>query len=278
VWDPAYGFREKLPRHAHVVDRPGFTYPIKDGATLFASPCLSQSGAEDQALALPAREPKDESIRIGMVHGSTFEMPDWQANFPIAKDAAERRGFDYLAIGDTHSFRAIPEGSTKNLTVYPSAPEPTNFGESDSGHVAIVFIRRSRNVRVIQHRVAYWTWERHELESFEKLKSLVARADLGQRVLRVRLDMKLPAEEYTEALRLLEQLEGNDAIAAKAGIAEVDRSGLELDTRDIEALFAGLPEGIQEAVRLLKADEHGAEARVAQRALYHLYALVRRVA
>ena len=91
-----------------MVDKDDFEARLNDNAVLYAKPCRSSAGQDDPALALPAREPGDPRIRIGMVHGSTFDYIDCQTNFPIAKLAAAQRGFDYLAIGDTHSFRVVP--------------------------------------------------------------------------------------------------------------------------------------------------------------------------
>ena len=84
-------------------------------------------------------------MRIGLVHGSTFDAVDCQTNFPLAKDAASQRGFDYLAIGDTHSFRDVPPGARPPV-VYPGAPEATTFGEPGAGNVVAVFVSRSRRV------------------------------------------------------------------------------------------------------------------------------------
>ena len=39
---------------------------------------------------------------------ATFDMPGYQTNFPIARDATAQRGLDYLAVGDTHGYREIP--------------------------------------------------------------------------------------------------------------------------------------------------------------------------
>ena len=55
-----------------------------------------------------------------MVHGSTFDAVDCQTNFPIAKEAGAVRGFDYLAIGDTHSFRNVPDKDTRPPVVRQS--------------------------------------------------------------------------------------------------------------------------------------------------------------
>ncbi len=282
VWDPAFGFRELLPPHVTVVDGKNLRYPLAEGAVLWSSACTSKSGHEDQALALPARAADDAGIRIGMVHGSTFQMKDWQTNFPIAKDAAELRGLDYLAIGDTHGFREYRDGEGPP-TVYPSAPECCTFGETDTGYVAVVLVKRSRRVRVTPESVAYWRWEAVEVRSIEALRALVAREDLGARVLRVTLDLRLTAAEHEEAVRLLDALEGTEATPPKAGVLELDRRGLVLDTRDIEDVFRHMPDAIRETARRLRAKEaeaasEGPAAELARRALVHLYTLARRMA
>jgi DNA repair exonuclease SbcCD nuclease subunit len=276
VWDPAGGFRRRLPAHVHVVDRDDYTFALKDDAVLLSAPCRSTAGQQDLALSLPAREPGDARIRIGLVHGSTFEMKDCQTNFPIAPDAAQRRGLDYLAIGDTHGFRVYEEHGPP--TVYPGAPEPTSFGEKEPGHVAVVFVTNRRRVRIQKEPVARWKWETTRVDGLTALRALASRSDLAQRVLELVVEAKLPAAEFEEAERLLLELQGTDAVRGKVGILKLDRARLELDTRDIEPLFAHLPDAVQETVRRLKEMETGESAETAARALYHLYALVRKVA
>ena len=111
VWAPSHPFRKELPIWVHVVDRDDFTYDLARDAVLYARPCRSRAGENDLAMALPARELGDTRVRIGCVHGSTFDMDGYQTNFPICRDAGVRRGLDYLAIGDTHSFRDVTETS-----------------------------------------------------------------------------------------------------------------------------------------------------------------------
>ena len=276
VWDPAGSFRRKLPPHVHVVDCDDFTFELKEGAALFATPCRSSAQSKDVALALPAREPGDERIRVGLVHGSTFEMDDYQTNFPIDPEAAVLRGFDYLAIGDTHGFRIFPPSDKP--TVYPGAPEPTTFSDRDPGHVALVFITQRRRVRVEKERVAKWHWESIRVESLEALRAVAGRPDLSHCVLELTLAANLPAAEFEEAERILSELAGSEAVRPKVGILKCDSSRLELDTRNIEDLFANMPEAVVEAVRRLRELEGGPQAEVARKALYHLYTLARKVA
>ena len=111
VWAPTHPFRSRLPTWVHVVDRDDFSYELAPDAVLYASPCRSKAGENDLAMALPAREPGDTRLRIGCVHGCTFDIDGYQTNFPICRDAGVQRGLDYLAIGDTHSFRDVTDDS-----------------------------------------------------------------------------------------------------------------------------------------------------------------------
>ncbi|MCX5745007.1 MAG: metallophosphoesterase, partial [Proteobacteria bacterium] len=179
VYDRAHPFRTRLPAWVHVVDRDDFSLPLTDDAVLHARPCRSSAGSEDLALALPGRDAGDDKIRIGLVHGSTFDAVDCQINFPIDRDAAARRGFDYLAIGDTHGFREVPPGARPPV-VYPGAPEATSFGERDAGNVALVFVTRARRVMVKPHPVAAWAWEECTVRTLAELRDLHARPRQGE--------------------------------------------------------------------------------------------------
>src|SRR2546426_5049565 len=123
-------------------------------------------------MALPQRETGDGRLRIGCVHGSTFDIDGYETNFPIRQDAGVQRGLDYLAIGDTHSFRNVTE-SLPVPTVYPGAPEPTNFGESGAGQVAIVALyRHGKPPRVEAEPVAVWRWIDVRCRDVNELRNL----------------------------------------------------------------------------------------------------------
>jgi hypothetical protein len=207
-----------------------------------------------------------------MVHGSTFDVKDWHTNFPIASDAAISRGLDYLAIGDTHGFRFVPPDRTHPPTIYPGTPEPTAFDEKDPGSVAVVFINRQRYATVRAERVARWTWEETTVGTLEELRAVARRADLSDRVLRLRVEMRIAAPEYEEAEQLLGELEGTSARHGLVGVLDLDRQGLELETTNVDTYCTDLPDVLQSAVRRLKTAADDPEQRqIAQRALFHLY-------
>lgn len=269
-------FRQGLPSNVHVVDRAGFTYSIKEDAVLYATPCFSTAGDTDQAMALPERDPGDERFRIGMVHGSTFDMKNHQVEFPISTDAPKARGLDYLAIGDTHGFRVLPDSSAVAPVVYPSTPEPTCFKEVDPGYAALVFFRKRGRAPLISKRpTAYFKWESVRCSNMTELRDL-ARRNLSQTVLRLDLDMEVSIPEFDEAEEILLQLGGSDAQVGAAGAIKVDRAGLRQNP--LGEWPPELPPTIQATVDKLRdmATEGSEEQRpLATRALVHLYRLVR---
>lgn len=274
VWAPHHPFRGLLPKHVHVVDRDDFSYTLKDGAVLFGVPCRSSQSHRHLSEKIPQREPGDERIRIGMLHGSTFEMENYQTTFPIDVDAATKRGLDYLAIGDTHGYRNVaPSGSPP--VVYPGAPEPTAFDEKDPGHVTVVFFTRSRRPRIEKVKVAQWTWEEAILGSMDELRSFCQRRDLVHRFVRLTVRITARPEEYAQAERLLRELRGTEACHGKVGMLLLDQE-LTLDTSDTEAVFAGASDVMRLAAAMLKERAEGPNRQVAEKALFHLYMLVQR--
>lgn len=275
VYHPDHAFRHALSEHVHVVDRDDFSLALSDEATLYARPCRSKAEGLDLAMALPEREPDDTSIRIGMVHGSTFDMPDFQTNFPIDRDAAVARGFDYLAIGDTHAYRVYDPPTAP--TVYPGAPEPTTFGERDAGNVALVFFgRRRRRPLIRPERVARYTWDERVIEDLPTLRRL-RDEDLQRTVLRLVLRLRVTPAEQDEVEAILTALRGTSSRHGQAAVLQVDREGLVLDASDLGDALDGMPPVLVDAAQRLQAQAQGEtpEAEVAQRALYHLYRMVR---
>lgn len=276
VWrEPS--FRKKLPEFVHVVDQELLEVALPNDCVLFAVPCLSRAGQNDPTALIPRRAADDTRVRIGLVHGSTFDAGDWKTNFPISKDAAVERGLDYLAIGDTHGFRYVPPDRKVPPTIYPGTPEQTAFDEHDAGQVALVFINRARQAMVQKRPVGHWKWEELTVRSMEELRLVAMRTDLAARVLRLKLDLRVTAAEYQEAEALLGKLEGSDSTHAKVGVLELDREGLSLDLANLDALSAGLPPVLQAAAKRLRAEAENPEQRpAAERALFHLFSLAKK--
>jgi DNA repair exonuclease SbcCD nuclease subunit len=272
VYNQTHPFRGALPEWVQVVDREGFELELSQDAVVYAAPCTSTAGDKDLALSLPSRREGDTRVRIGLVHGSTFDIPGYATNFPISGEAPQARGLDYLALGDTHSFREIPKGSVAPI-VYPSAPEPTSFSEQDAGYVAIVyFTRHGRRPHILRERVARWTWRQVTAHSMAELRALAAE-DLVSTVLRLKLEWPLTLGELKEVKDILSDLRGNDAKNARTGafVCEPsDPSNLVVDVGEIDV--QGLPDSVRATAARLS--EEAKNDQTAKRALIILQRLL----
>ena len=228
----------------------------------------------------PGREPGDERIRIGMVHGSTFDAADWQTNFPIHPDAAVRRGLDYLAIGDTHGFRFIPPDRKVPPTIYPGAPEPTAFDEQEPGYVAVVFINRRRVATVRPERVA-------QVDVGGGAGHVDGRVACAGRTRRSGQPRAAPDGAHgSERARVRRgggaagELQGTEARHARVGVLALDREALSWRPATVAEHCQDLPEVLRSAVRRLQevAEQDPAQRPVAERALYHLFRTAKRKA
>ena len=276
VWAEDHPFRRALPPFVRVVDRDDYEFPLSSEAVLYAAPCRSQAGADDLALRLPRRAPGDQRIRIGLVHGQTFDLAGHQTNFPIALDAAQQRGLNYLAIGDTHAYREHPPKSCP--TLYPGAPEATTFGEKDTGFVALVFFPlHGRPPHIQKHQVSRWRWRDECCRSLQELESL-CQEDLSDCVVRLTLAMQVTLKERDRVEAILTQLAGDETAHGKAGILQLDRTGLELDIADTSALDDDWPEVLKSTFQRLQALAAEPDGAVARQALYHLHRTLREVA
>ncbi len=265
-------FRSLLPKFVHIVDSDLLVHDFDDRAVLYAVPCRSRAGQDDPTKAIPKRVAGDQRIRVGLVHGSTFDAGDWQTNFPISKNAAVERDLDYLAIGDTHGFRFVPPDRKVNPTVYPGTPEPTAFDEEEPGNVVLVLINRQRRAMVDKRRVAHWHWESARVTQLSQLKALAGRTDLANRVMRITVEMHLSGPDFEEAEALLTQLGGTEAQRAKAGVLELRREGLTLDVSKMGDELRHFPAVLQETVRMLQERAKDPALRpAAERALFHLF-------
>ncbi|MDP6117418.1 MAG: DNA repair exonuclease [Planctomycetota bacterium] len=268
VYHPSHAFRGRLPKGVHVVDRSDFVYEISEEAVLFSSPCTSQAGDKDLALGLPVREEADTRIRIGMVHGQTHHFEGYETSFPIAKDAAARRGFDYIALGDTHSFLEVEDSPM----AYPGTPEQSRFGEETPSHAILVsFKRRTRKPRIQLQRVGRWRWREERCEDLGSLRSIRESPDLGKTVMRLILDMTVSLSEREKVETILSELKGTPAVHGRVGVLMVDQSSLRVDTRDGGAFPPDLPESLGKVISRLQEDK-SAET---EEALCLLYRLIR---
>ena len=277
VYCKSHPFRRALPNWVHVVDHKDFQLELAQDAVVYARPCTCKAGDEDLAMSLPDRALEDNRVRIGLVHGSTFDQDQQRggANFPVSLKAPRARGLDYLAIGDTHSYREIIADGEMAPIVYPSTPEPTSFIEHDAGYVAVVWFKRhGTRPRVQRERVARWTWRNESVRSMAELNALVA-GDLVSTVLRLRLDLTVSLSEMHELDRIVSLLKGTTATNARAGAFVCDRSKLRLDLERGISLTPDDPQALCEAAERLRMEATTSDQETAEEAKQALVILQR---
>ena len=279
IWATRHPFRSRLPNWVHVVDRDDFSFELSPDAVLYARPCRSEAGETDLALALPVRALDDRRLRIGCVHGCTFDIEGYQTNFPISRDAGVQRGLNYLAIGDSHSFRDVTTSSPVP-TVYPGTPEPTSFDEAGAGSVAVVaMFRAGLRPRVTAESVAFWRWVDVNCRNLNELRNLLIKPDLERHVVRLHLDMVVSVAEQSEVERIVNELQGTDASHGRVGVLLLNSENLRLEPGSAEAFPETLPPVIKDTIarlyRLIEGARDESEKLRATRALKNLSNLLR---
>jgi len=271
VWAPGHSFRKSLPPFVRVVDRDTFSEEIKPGLVLYGVPCTSKAGAGDPVEKIPLRAPGDESVRVGLVHGQTFDLPNCEMNFPIRADGARAHGLDYLAIGDTHGYRVVQENPP---VVYPGAPEPTAFDEVDPGHVVLVCFSRTRGRPLLRKLpVARWRWREENIRDLPSLRAL-ASEDLRSTVLRLTFDIDVDLRDRDEVQQILDDLIGTEAKHGRAGVVESDTAGVRIQITSLAGAFPpDLPPVLRTAVDSLQALARSTEPATARHARIALYKL-----
>ena len=106
------------------------------------------------------------------------------------------------------------------------------------------------------------------------LRKLRADDNLRKTVLRLTLDMTLPLDEYDEAEHILTELKGSLSANPRVGVLLDERAGLRLAMDEVEAFEQELPPVLQAVVQRLQAKAE-TEPELAERAMHHLYQLVR---
>ncbi len=91
-----------------------------------------------------------DRIRIGIAHGTVEGVPLSEPDFPIPRNAAERAGLDYIALGHWHSLAEYQNGEGVVRMAYCGAHEATKFGERESGKALIVEVESPGAPPVIQ--------------------------------------------------------------------------------------------------------------------------------
>lgn len=145
-----------------------------DGCVLFPCPLHEKYSTKNPTSWINAKDVTKPAI--GLAHGNVEGIPNGEPDYPIPRDAANRLGLDYLALGHWHSFARYDADDGVCRMAYAGTHETTKFGERDSGNVVIVEIAQRGSppklTRIKTGRLDWRTVER-TIDQPQTLEALV---------------------------------------------------------------------------------------------------------
>ncbi len=248
-----------------------------DSCTLFPCPIYEKHSSRNPSAWIEAETGK--SINIGLAHGTVEGVQQDELDYPIPRDAAERAGLDYLALGHWHSTTTYPSTDGATRMAYSGTHEASKFGERDSGNVLIVEIEGpGAKPKATPLRTGGLSWQSLRPELREKgdlarIRLQIEEMDSpGNTLVALKLDGWLLAEEQAELSHI------QDILDSRFLHGHIDTSEL-LPSPDDDTWVSALPTGIvrEAATRLqnmASTENAGNESpQIAVRALMELYAI-----
>jgi len=159
------GVFQQVPPNVHVLLEPQPIAINRVNTVLFPCPVKQKRTMSDPTEWIPA-EPSDNTIRIGLAHGSVSDrgFGDFTDN-PISLAAVGAKHLDYLALGHWHSAVQFSPRAC-----YSGTPETTKHSERDSGNVLVVSIDRpGAEPQITPVRVGRLKWLEVDYELSEPL-------------------------------------------------------------------------------------------------------------
>ncbi len=248
------------------------------GGTLFPCPVKEKYSRKDPT-AWITPEADAKGIRVGMAHGTVEGIQTEEEDYPIPKDAAEKAGLDYLALGHWHSTAIFKDKDGVERMAYSGTHETTKFGERDSGNVLLVEIPEKGAAPVITSVHSgdlYWRSVEYEVKKpgyLSEIRERIENFDYSERIL---LNVKLFGLLYSEEMEEIKRVE--EILASRFLFAKLDLSRL-IPAPEDEGWIENLPAGIirETGNRLKKMCDAGGTGgvspEVAARALTELFML-----
>jgi len=269
VWDhPAWRSAENL---FVLIEEKPVEIP---GGILFPCPIRDKYSRKDPTTWIKGG--RGNEIRLGMAHGNVEGLFQDKPDHPIVRDAAQRAGLDYLALGHWHSMATYPDSDGAVRMAYSGTHETTRFGVRESGNALIIEIPgpgTATRVNAIKTGALTWLSREQEIQSSGDLKNL--RQDLEELANpeTLLLDLRLKGLVHSSEKHELRHLE--DLISSRFLYGRMDSSGL-LPSPDDSQWIEALPPGIlQEAAsRLQQMTLSGSPtSQAASHALLELYTI-----
>ena len=244
------------------------------GGVLYPCPLTEKYSTRAPTRWIDARQ--SGQIAVGLAHGNLNEIAANDDNYPIANNAAQQAGLDYLALGHWHSHLPITGSDGVARLAYSGTHESTKFGERASGYSLVVEIaERGAAPQLTPVRTGGLVWEQwnEALGSpgdATRLRERIERHASPQATLvELRLSGLFSPRDEAELSRIEELL------VAHFAYGRTDKTALVPAPAD-DSWLADLPPGVLvETARRLQGT---ADSPVATQALLDLYRLVQECA
>lgn len=223
-----------------------------DGFALFPCPLREKFSTQDPTDWIDAHATRP--IAIGLAHGNVQGLPGGEPDFPIPRDAASRRGLDYLALGHWHSTALYPDADGAPRMAYSGTHETTKFGERDSGNALLITLaERHAPPQITTLETGRLSWRQEARTSRRPGSIAEVVAELSRLAAPERTLLRLEVEGllYAEDRQALIQLE--EIIAGRFLFGHLDTRHL-VPAPDDEGWIHQLPPGpFQQAAHQLRA-------------------------
>ena len=117
---------------------------------IYAAPCSAKHSSENMIKWINSQKsPEDDSIKIGLAHGSLKGVsPDFNKTYyPMTQKELESSMLDLWLLGHTHL--PWPENPDKNSRILiPGTPEPDGFDCNHQGSAFIIDLESSSDIKV----------------------------------------------------------------------------------------------------------------------------------
>lgn len=240
-----------------------------EGGVLFPCPLIEKYSTRNPTRWIEAQT--TSKIAIGVAHGTLHQIVANDDNYPIANDAAQLAGLDYLALGHWHSHLEITGSDGVARLAYSGTHEPTKFGERASGYALLVEIaQRGGAPKLTAIPTGGLNWEQwtESLSApgdLERLRERIERHQSPQAtLLELRLSGIFSPRDQAELARIEELL------AARFVLGRIDAAALVPAPSD-DSWLADLPPGV--LVETARRLQGMTDSRVADQALLDLYRL-----
>lgn len=253
---------------------------IVDGtAQLLPAPLARRRGLDDPTAWMDQVPASEQTIRIGLAHGSISAFGSDALTQPNLIDPSrpERAGLAYLALGDWHGVKRIGPRCW-----YSGTPEVDDFGVAEGGFALLVDLAAPAAPPAVERlRTGRFDWrqETMQVHGEDDIDVLGARiAALHEDPACLLVDLRL---EGTLSLAGRERLARTvDDLAAALRFLRVDDRDLYLSpsAEDLEAIArGGFVRGAAETLRAMAEDPDESAREIAARALLRLFVEHRRL-